>query len=183
MGRLGLAFKVFFAVLFDAAAAENVRASLTGPEAKPVAPEPAATPTAPRVAAPSPPKQNPAVTLLATLQREARLVDFLREDLSAYSDDQIGAAVREVHRDSAKALDRVFGLQPVLTDAEGAAVEVPAGFDAGRIRLTGKVAGSPPYRGALRHHGWEATRCDLPTYTGSPAAAQTIAPAEVEVGG
>ena len=35
--------------------------------------------------------------MLAILQRDSRLVDFLMEDIAAYSDDQIGAAVRELH--------------------------------------------------------------------------------------
>jgi hypothetical protein len=181
MGRLFIAFRVFFKTLFDASTARSVEQLLSGAKPAETTLPPAATPTIARPVEPPAPKQNPAVTLLATLQREARLIDFLREDLSGYADEQIGAAVREVHRDAAKVLDRVFDLQPVLTDAEGAAVEVPTGFDAGRFRLTGKVAGSAPYRGALRHHGWQATRCDLPTYTGSATAAQTIAPAEVEI--
>jgi hypothetical protein len=178
MGRLAAAFRIFYRTLFDAATAEQVRVLLTG-----APPTPTPTPIAPaRPVEPPAPKQNPAVTLLATLQRESRLVDFLREDLAPYTDEQIGASVREVHRDAAKVLERVFGLTPVLADAEGGDVEVPIGFDAGRVRLTGKIAGSPPFRGALRHHGWQASRCELPTYTGSADAAQTIAPAEVEVG-
>jgi len=181
MGRLFTAFRVFFRVLFDAALAQRVQDLFAGTAEAPAAISPAAPAPAPPVE-PPPPKQNPAIALLSSLQREARLIDFLKEDLAAYSDEQIGAAVREVHRDAAKTLDRAFGLKPVLAEAEGAAIEVPAGFDAGRFRLTGKVSGNAPFRGALRHHGWEATRCDLPTYTGSAAAALTIAPAEVEIG-
>jgi hypothetical protein len=180
MGRLLLAFRAFFRTLFDPALAPSVERLLsTEKPVEPALPQPSPAPVRP--VEPPAPKQNPAVTLLATFQREARLIDFLREDLTAYSDEQIGAAVREVHRDAAKVLDRVFDLQPVVTAAEGAAIDVPAGFDAGRFRLTGKVSGSAPYRGALRHHGWQALRCDLPTYTGTTSAAQTIAPAEVEI--
>jgi hypothetical protein len=182
MGRFTAAVRVFFRTLFDAATAQRVQDLLAGrAEPAPQLPAPvAATPVRP--VEPPTPKQNPAITLLATLQREARLIDFLREDLTAYTDDQIGAAVREVQRDSAKVLERAFGLQPVQAAAEGASVDVPAGFDAGQVRLTGKVSGSAPFRGALRHHGWQATRCELPTYTGSATAAQTIAPAEIEIG-
>ena len=131
--------------------------------------------------APKPPTQSEALTLLATLQREARLVDFLQEDLAGYSDEQIGAAVREVQRDSGQVIQRLFALRPILAEEEGGTVDLPAEFDAGRFRLTGKVAGSGPYRGVVQHHGWEATKCELPSYTGSPAAAKTIAPAEVEI--
>lgn len=182
MGRVSTAFRAFFAALFNGSTADRVDAALRGEN--PVSTVPAALPAAP-VPAPAPvrPQQNEALTLLAALQREARLVDFLKEDLSGYADEQIGAAVREIHRDAAKTLDRLFALQPIVNDPEGATLDVPAGFDAGRFRLTGNIGSQGPYRGALRHHGWEATQCQLPTYTGSPAAATTIAPAEIEVRG
>lgn len=181
MGRLSTAVRAFFGSLFNGATAERVASALTGtalpaPSPPPVAKaEPRVTPAAP------PPAQSAAITLLATLQREARLIDFLKEDLSGYADEQIGAAVREVHRDAAKTLDRLFGLRPVVTAEEGSRVDVPAGFDAARYRLTGKISGTGPYHGALRHQGWEASQCQLPTYTGSAAAALTVAPAEVEL--
>ncbi len=182
MGRFSTAVRAFFGSLMDAATAERVATALSGAALPAPSPPPVAKPE-PRVAPapPPPPAQNAAVTLLATLQREARLVDFLQEDLSAYADEQIGAAVREVHRDAAKTLDRLFGLRPVVTAEEGSRVDVPAGFDAARYRLTGRISGTGPYHGALRHRGWEATHCQLPTYTGSTAAALTIAPAEVEL--
>src|SRR5262249_29797943 len=122
------------------------------------------------------PKQSEAVTLLATLQREARLVDFLKEELTEYSDEQVGAAVREIHRESGAVLNRLFAIRPILNDPEGAAVSVPAGFDAARYRLTGKVVGEAPYQGTLCHHGWEVTRCEIPEFVGGESAAMTISP-------
>jgi len=179
MGRVSTAFRAFFAALFNGTTADRVDLALRGETPSvpvlPVAPAPAPVPVRPQ--------QSEALTLLAALQREARLVDFLKEDLSTYADEQIGAAVREIHRDAGKTLDRLFALRPIVNDPEGATLEVPAGFDAGRFRLTGNIGSQGPYRGALRHHGWEATQCQLPTYTGSPAAATTVAPAEVEVRG
>lgn len=115
------------------------------------------------------------------LQREARLVDFLQEPIAGYSDDQIGAAVRDVHRDSAAVLERVFGLQPVHSAEEGGQVDLPDDFDASRYRLTGNVKDQPPYRGQLAHHGWEATRTALPEWTGGAAGANVVAPAVVEI--
>ena len=44
---------------------------------------------------------------LAILQRDSRLIDFLQEDIAAYSDDQIGAAVREIH-DQSRDADRAL---------------------------------------------------------------------------
>lgn len=127
------------------------------------------------------PRRSDALSLLAVLQREARFVDFVMEPISGYSDAQIGAAVRDVHRGCAAALERAFAVQPLRTDAEGAPVQVPAGFDPAQFKLVGNVAGQPPFRGTLAHHGWKATQCELPAWTGSAAAAQIIAPAEVEL--
>jgi hypothetical protein len=88
---------------------------------------------------------------------------------------------RDVHRDCGLVIERLFGLAPVLSQEEGSEVEVPSGFDSGRFRLTGHVAGEPPFRGRLAHHGWEATRCDVPAWSGKDTAARVIAPAEVEL--
>jgi hypothetical protein len=120
------------------------------------------------------------LAVLGLLQREGRLVDFLQEDVASFSDEQIGAAARVVHAGSRKVLAQYLTLEPVLKDSEGAAVTVPAGFNAERIRLTGNVAGQPPFRGTLKHHGWVATAVRLP----APSATldpRVIAPAEVEL--
>jgi hypothetical protein len=176
---LGLAFRLFVRGLTaDTGFAEQARQLLDGrlPAPPAAAPVPASAPApAPRPARPQ------ALDLLALLQREGRLVDFLKENLAAYSDAQIGSAVRDVHRDCAAAMERAFGIVPVKSETEGTSVTVPAGFDASSVRLTGNVAGPAPYQGTLRHAGWQATRCDLPAYTGSEAAAKVIAPAEVEL--
>lgn len=57
---------------------------------------------------------------------------------------------------------------------------VPAGFDAQRIRLTGNVAGQPPYRGVLKHHGWITTAVRFPTISAA-LDPRVLAPAEVEL--
>jgi len=142
---------------------------------------PATKPTAKAPPKPMGPTRSEALTLLAALQREARLVDLILEPLDQYTDAQIGAAAREVLRNTAKTLDRFFGLRPVLQAEEGAVVEVPRGFDPNRYRLVGQVAGQPPHRGQLIHPGWQASRCELPTWTGSEEAAWIIAPAEIDI--
>jgi len=185
MGRFGLAFKTFFRVLSDDKFAEGSRALMEG---KPLGAPATAPVTAPTTAiavspavAPVAPARSEALTLLSVLQREARLVDFLKENITPYSNEQVGAAVRDVHRDAAASLDRMFALQPVRNEAEGASVEVPAGADASRVRLVGNVSGNPPFRGTLRHAGWEATKIQLPEWTGGDANARVVAPAEVEL--
>ncbi len=152
---------------------------------KPV-PAAEAKPQAKVEAKPAAPKQlkpvrSEAVTLLAALQREARFVDFIKEPLDGYSDAQIGAAARDVHRDCGKVLDRLFAIRALNDQEEGSALEVPAGFDAGRYRLTGNVAGNPPFRGRLVHHGWEAAEVQLPEWSGTSQSARVIAPIEVEL--
>ncbi|TMA17955.1 MAG: DUF2760 domain-containing protein, partial [Deltaproteobacteria bacterium] len=102
--------------------------------------------------------QRPAepLQLLAILQREGRLIDFCEEELAGFSDAQIGAAARTVHDGCRKALRSMITLEPVRTEAEGASVELPAGFDPRSVRLTGNVVGKPPFKGVLKHHGWRA---------------------------
>jgi hypothetical protein len=128
-----------------------------------------------------PPKPSgEALRLLALLQREGRLLDFLLEDVQAYSNDQIGAAVRDIHRNCRKALQDHLALAPVLDAAEGASVTVPAGFDPSAIRLTGNVTGQPPFQGTLQHHGWRVTELKL----AKPPEGQdefVVHPAEVEL--
>jgi hypothetical protein len=122
-----------------------------------------------------------AVQLLAIFQREGRLIDFFREDLSLYSDDQIGAAVRSVHQGCKGALAECVELKPVLQETEGSPVTVAADFDPRAIRLTGNVSGDPPFTGILRHHGWRVTSVNLPRITKPQDKDWILAPAEVEI--
>ncbi len=121
-----------------------------------------------------------AVYALLLLQREGRLVDFLQENLDGYADDQIGAAVRQIHKDCAKALSEYFGIQRVVDTAEGESVQVPAPLDPTLYKLSGNVPDEAPYRGAVRHQGWKAARLNLPERTGKINEA-IIQPAEVEI--
>ena len=162
--RLSLAFRV----LGDASLAAKVEA-LAAPAVaeRPAEPAPEKTPAS-------------ALALLALLQREGRLVDFLQEEVAAFSDAEIGAAARVVHTGSRKVLQQYLALEPVLADPEGARVTVPAGFNAERIRLTGNVAGQPPFTGTLKHHGWMAASVRFPAVSAA-LDPRVIAPAEVEL--
>jgi hypothetical protein len=129
------------------------------------------------------PKARPsgeALRLLALLQREGRLLDFLLEDIQGYGNEQVGAAVRDIHKNCQKAIKDHVVLEPVLKDAEGATVQVPTGFDPSAVRLTGNVTGQPPFKGTLQHHGWRAKELKL----AAPAEGQdefVLQPAEVEL--
>lgn len=165
-----LACKLFFKVIGNRAFARDVSEWL----ARPV------TPALTEPPPPAGPVRTEAIELLATLQREGRLVDFLQEKLDGYNDAQIGAAVRDIHRDCAKTLDRLFGLAPLTSEKEGAEVTLPASIDPGAWKLTGHV-GENPTKGRLCHHGWKITRHELPAWTGRKESAWIVAPAEVEL--
>jgi hypothetical protein len=170
--RLPLAFKAFFSILF--------RGELPTPS-QPTQPQPTpptmATPDAARDS--SKRADGTAAQMLAVLQRDGRLVDFLMEDLSSYPDAQVGAAVRDVHAGCRRALQRYVSLAPVLDSEEGQSVTVEAGTDAATVKLLGNVTGQSPFRGVLRHRGWRVERFDLPTIP--TAGGSIVAPAEVEL--
>jgi hypothetical protein len=149
-------------------------------EALPPKEEPKALPP------PEPPKRDPkeelarAIQMLGLLQKDGRLIDFLREDIDDYDDSQVGAAVRSIHRDCRKVIDEHFTLEAVMPGEEDAKVTVERGFDPSAIRLIGNVTGEPPFNGVLRHHGWRANNPDLPELP-KEGDLDIIAPAEVEL--
>jgi len=165
--RLWLAIVNWFDIVFDGDYAAIVGSMRSQPALPPAEAAPAAAA-----------RNDPALRLLALLQREARFVDFCEEDLAGFSDAQVGAAARAVHAGCRKALREAFAPVAVRGEAEGAAVVLEAGFDANAVRLTGNLAGNPPFHGTLRHHGWRASAVKLPTSEGD---ATLLAPAEVEL--
>jgi hypothetical protein len=126
-----------------------------------------------------PDTQGP-VQLLSLLQQDGRLVDFLNEDIDNFDDEQVGAAVREIHSKCRKALNKYLTVVPVRPEKEGEVVSLGAGYDASAIKVTGKVSEKVPMFGTLRHRGWKAGKVELPTRP-SGADPAIIMPAEVEV--
>jgi hypothetical protein len=173
--RVLLAFVAFFAVLFDRAFADAVR-RMRAHEPLPPPPQPAPK-AVPGDVRPAP---SEALHLLAVLQRDGRLIDFLQEDIAAFSDAEVGGAARTVHDGCRKALGRVLSLEPVYAEPDGASIVVEKGFDPAAVRLTGNVVGSPPFKGSLRHHGWRAGKVSLPRAPDG-ADPRILAPAEVEL--
>jgi hypothetical protein len=127
---------------------------------------------------PPPPSPVAALRLLGLLQQEARLVDFVEEDIDSYSNEQVGAAVRSIHSGCRKVLHEHLQLQRVFAAEDGSDTVIDKGFDPAAVRLTGNVTGEPPFRGTLQHGGWRATEVSLPETTIDPSI---IAPAEVEI--
>jgi len=120
-----------------------------------------------------------ALQILGILQRDSRLVDFLMEDIASYSDDQIGAAVRELHDQCRDSIARYVTLQPVIDGVEGTFAKAPSN-DPNVVKFVGNVPAKPPSGGTLRHKGWRAAKVDLPTLAAKQDAT-IIAPAEIEI--
>ncbi len=121
-----------------------------------------------------------ALQLLGLLQKEARFVDFVQENVAAYSDAEIGAAARVVHEGCRRVLSQHFELEPVRKEPENSRVTLPKGFDAASIRPTGNIVGEPPFTGTLIHRGWRATAVRLPKVAEGHDV-RIIAQAEVEL--
>ena len=183
--RLFLAIATFFKTLFNRDFAESVLA-ITAEGTVPLRLEDKSAEKKPEPPKPAPPKpaapeRSEALTLLAALQREARFVDFIKEPLDAYSDAQVGAASRDVHRECGRVIERMFAVEANSDLEEGAKIEVPQGTDPGCIRLVGNVTDGADVSGEIVHQGWKATRCEVPKWTGSKEARLVVAPTEVEV--
>ena len=178
LSRISLAFGTFFSILSDARFAASVQALRAGEQrAEPSAPAPA-----PRAAA-VPLKEAPpdgALQLLGLLQREARFIDFIQEDVASYADTDVGAAARVVHEGCRRVLRDNFTINAVREEAEGSRLTLPAGFDAAAIRVTGNVVGQPPFTGSITHRGWRVSEVRLPRLAAGHDL-RIVAAAEVEL--
>src|SRR5262245_20543926 len=97
MSRIALAVSCFFQILFKGRLPSRAVTLLPEAPPSPRPDSPAATPPAAASDAAAL-RTEGALALLALLQREGRLVDFLRESLDLHDDAAIGAAVRDIHR-------------------------------------------------------------------------------------
>lgn len=126
-------------------------------------------------------KEQPShLRLLSLLQQSSRLIDFLKEDISAFDDAQVGAAVRKIHEDCSKGLEDLVTIRPIMEQSEGQKITVPQGYDPLKIKVVGNVKGEPPFNGVLIHKGWKAHKRSLPKKTVSQQT-DVISPAEVEI--
>ena len=146
-----------------------------------------APPPAPRGIAPSPEAAVEAgvVQFLARLQEKGRFVDFALDDITPYSNEQVGAAARVVHQGCREVLRECFDIHPLHSGEEQETVNLSGEYDATAYRLVGNVPEHPPFRGTVLHRGWKTTRVTLPRVTEAArkaSAREVIAPAEVEVG-
>jgi hypothetical protein len=175
MSRIFLALRCFFGILFHSRLSEEAIASLGLARPEPRESKPAA-PAAPPARA-----SDGALQILAILQRDSRLVDFLMEDISAYSDEQVGAAVRSLHDQCRDTLARYIRLTPVIDGVENTFTSIPPGINnPSTVKFVGNVPAEPPPGGVLRHKGWRAEKVELPPLLPQQDAA-VVAPAEIEI--
>ena len=179
MNRILLAFQAFFNLLFSGELSADTLTALNLTRRTGASPKAAAPAQAPASAAPTVRTSDGALQLLGILQRDSRLIDFLQEDIASYEDDQIGAAVRELHDQCRDAIGRYVTLAPVIDGVEGTYAKAPA-QDASLVKFVGNVPAKPPAGGTLRHKGWRATKVDLPNLPAKQDAT-IIAPAEIEI--
>ncbi len=121
------------------------------------------------------------VNFLSILQEKGRLVDFLMDDITGYSDAQVGAAGRVLHEGCRGVLMEHVGIRPIREEGEGSRVTVPVHHAPDDYRLVGRIMGEAPFRGTLIHHGWRAEWVKLPRLVRNADRLPTIAPAEVEI--
>ncbi len=185
--RLGLALRAFWRALFDRAAGERIAIVLDSPADARITPQPAAghepakkTPSpAPVETAKPSPAQSPAITLLATLQRDARLIDLIYENLDQYQDAQVGAAARPCLKQCRQSLDRILKIEKLVPAAENESVAVPADASVARYRWIGESPASETGVAKLVHPGWRAASIQLPQWSGQAEDANILAPAQV----
>lgn len=169
MNRISLSFRSFFSILFGGTLPADIAQAFGYSKVIPIKATPAPKPQ-------SGPADG-AVQILSILQRDSRLIDFLMEDIAEYSDEQVGAAVRDVHQKSRQSLERYLRLQPVIDGVEGTYTKT-SDLDSSSVRLIGNVpANGKAAGGTLRHKGWRADKVELPTLP----PGNTLAPAEIEV--
>lgn len=178
--RLSFAFRSWFNLLVHGELPGDIAQQLLGAELEPATPLRTPVVEIRQAAESTPDAGDRALQMLALLQREGRLVDFLFEDVTDYPDAQIGAAVRTVHQGCREVLERYLKLAPIIDSEEDQPVGLQAGVDPASIKLIGNVTGAQPMRGVLRHRGWRALDINLPSLP-EGAGRKIIAPAEVEI--
>lgn len=183
--RFFYAIKVFFQILFSAEAARKVHLALypAVPDVEIDSQTKTAEKTAEKVEKKivEKPLRSDALTLLAALQREARFIDFLQENIQPYDDAQIGVIVRDVHRGCAEVVKRMFNVQPLTEVPEGQKISLDAPVNPQVFQLIGKTpTSSDAVSGTVVHPGWKAESCNVPVWSGTEDAIRVIAPVEID---
>ena len=171
MLKISLAFRCFFALLMHDQISPELMTELglmRKREEKPAPPPP-----------PVMKVSDGALQLLGILQRDGRLLDFLLEDISPYSDEQVGSAARSMQGPCRETLNRYLTIAPVIDGVEGTFVQAPS-KDPATVKFLGNVPAAAPSGGLLRHRGWAVKDIRLPVLAPKQNVS-VLAPAELEV--
>jgi hypothetical protein len=123
------------------------------------------------------PSRSDALTLLAVMQKESRILDLIFDDLDGYTDEQIGGASRQVLRDLKDCLDSHVKIESLVDQHEGDVVQIPDAASPVRWKVLGDASAQT---GTLTHAGYVARKVALPEWTGTEENASILAPAEVD---
>jgi Domain of unknown function (DUF2760) len=178
--RIAFAFAAFFRILFDGTFARRLWSARELPPSSELPAESESIEKSAIREKIEPAIPDSALLLLGLLQREGRLIDFLEQEITTFSDADVGAAARAVHEGARRTLRAHVTLEPVRSEAEGEKITLDSGFDANAIKLTGNVRGAPPHVGTLKHPGWRALELKLPRAVDGHDV-HILAPAEVEL--
>ena len=192
---VSIALRAFFSALFNPDVARGIKEVLDGSHNEVPNLEP---PTASSVsgcskdastalklsATPRSDSRSEALELLAALQRDARFIDFIKEDIGACDDVSLAAAARATHDRCAATLERFFQIRPLSRVQEGETTKIdPASQNPARFRISGASSHPLGTEVACRvaHAGWIAEKCEPPRWSGKGEDAMVLAPAELEI--
>lgn len=115
-------------------------------------------------------------SFLTLLQEKGRLLDFVLDDITPYSDEQVGKVARVVHQGVKEVLADAIQVEPVYSGQEGETISVSE--DSESFRFIGNRTGKPPFSGKVLHKGWRARHIRIPR---ANMRSDVIQPAEIEV--
>lgn len=122
------------------------------------------------------------MSVLSSLQKHGRFLDFVMGDISSLPDDRVGAAARVVHQGCQGILKQYFDFRPVFEKTEGEQVTLDKSMAPGNFRLVGGEAADLPVTAKLLHKGWRTTKVNLPQrITTDQATKDVIVPAELQL--
>ena len=128
--------------------------------------------------------RSEALELLAALQRDARFIDFIKEDVTGCDDAALAAAARATHDRCAETIERFFKIRPLSEVAEGETATVNlSATNPARERVVGLSPSGEDVEVTCRvaHAGWVAEKCETPRWSGKAEDAFILAPIELEV--
>ena len=124
--------------------------------------------------------EHSAKKLLAILQKQARFIDFIHQNLDHYSNNEVANVARNIHSNCQKTLKKYCKFSSIRPEAEEGFVVLEKDFDRSYIHLIGNIGNQQQFEGVLIHKGWQIDEIKLP-YSLNKTNDHIIQPAEIEV--